>query len=91
MNTNQIEQPSIDYCGIADQRLVSILAGILVQNQIPDHATHFEREMILGLLAYGYEGEDGRKSYHLSIRGHLVYDLLANNGKFCLENDNEKW
>jgi hypothetical protein len=89
--TKEIEQPSIDYCGIADQRLLTILAGILVQNQIPDHATHFEREMVLGLLAYEHDGGDGRKSYHLSIRGHLVYDLLANNGKFHLENGDEKW
>lgn len=91
MNTNQIEQPSIDYCGIADRRLLTILGAILVQNQMPEDTDYFEREMVLGLLAYEYDGEDGKKSHHLSVRGHLVYDLLANNGKFCLRNGNEKW
>jgi hypothetical protein len=91
MKTNEIEQPSIDYCGIADRRLLTILGRILVHNQIPEDADYFEREMVVGLLAYEYDNGDGKKSHHLSVRGHLVYDLLANNGKFHLEGGNEKW
>jgi hypothetical protein len=90
MKTKEINQPRIDYCGISDRRLLMILGEILVQNQIPNHATHFESQMVVGLLAYEFEGEDGRKSYHLSRRGHLVYDLLANNAKFSLESDNAR-
>jgi len=45
----------------------------------------------LGLLTYEFEGEDGRTSYHLTIRGHLVYDLLANNGRHLMEAGHEEW
>lgn len=92
MNTIlEIEQPSIDYCGIQDRRLLSFLGEILVHNRIPKSVDGHEKEMLLGLLAYEYDGEDGKKSYHLTIRGHLVYDLLANNGKLMLENGDEAW
>lgn len=92
MNTAiETKQPSIDYCGIQDQRLLNFLGEILVHNRMPRSADGHEKEMLLGLLAYEYEGEDGRNSYHLTIRGHLVYDLLANNGKLLLRNDHEEW
>ncbi len=89
--TEEAKQPSIDYCGIADRRLLKILGDILVHNRMPEDAGRFETEMVLGLLAYEYGGENGQRSYHLSVRGHLVYDLLANNGKAYLENGDEKW
>lgn len=89
--TQEIEQPQIDYCGIADQRLVNLLGEVLVHNHLPDWADDHEREMLRGLLTYEYESEDGRTSYHLTIRGHLVYDLLANNGRHLMEAGHEEW
>ena len=87
----EIKQPQIDYCGIADRRLVNLLGEILVHNHLPKWANGHEREMLLGLLAYEYEAGDGRTSYHLTMRGHLVYDLLANNGRHLVEAGHERW
>lgn len=87
----EIKQPQIDYCGIADRRLVNLLGEILVHNHLPKWANGHEREMLLGLLVYEYEAENGRASYHLTIRGHLVYDLLANNGRHLMEAGHEAW
>ena len=90
-NNQESEQPSIDYCGIQDRRLLSFLGEILVHNRMPKTIDGHEMEMLLGLLAYEYDGEGGKKSYHLTIRGHLVYDLLANNGRHLMEAGHEAW
>lgn len=86
--TSEIEQTRLGYCGIEDQRLLAVLGEILVHNRMPDGTPDHEREIIRWLLAYEYEGDDGRKSYHLSVRGHLVYDLLAS---FTAENGRAEW
>jgi hypothetical protein len=91
MKTQEIEQPRIGYCGIDDRHLLAVLGEILVNNQIPDGTPDHEKEIIRWLLAYEYEGDDGRKSYHLSVRGHLVYDLLASVGASQWEAGREEW
>jgi hypothetical protein len=91
MKTQEIEQPRIGYCGIDDRHLLAVLGEILVNNQIPDGTPDHEKEIIRWLLAYEYEGDDGRKSYHLSVRGHLVYDLLATMGTSQLELSHAEW
>jgi hypothetical protein len=89
--TTEIEQKRLGYCGIEDQTLLAVLGEILVHNRIPDSTPDHEREIIRWLLAYEYEGDDGRKSYHLSVRGHLVYDLLASFAASHSENGHEEW
>ena len=89
--TQEIEQPRIGYCGIDDGRLLALLGEILVHNRIPDGTPDHEKEIVRWLLAYEYDGDDGRKSYHLSVRGHLVYDLLATTSAGQPENGHEEW
>lgn len=88
--TTETERPAINYCGIGDKRLLAFLGEILVYNRFPEWADRLERELILGLLAHEHDGNDGRKYYQLTIRGHLVYDLLANNGQRLMDL-NKRW
>lgn len=70
--------------------MLTYLGEILVHNQFPRSADSIERELILGLLCYEYEDEGGSRSYHLTVRGHLVYDLLANNANYPV-GGNRRW
>ncbi len=90
MKTQGIEQTRLGYCGIEDQRLLALLGEILVHNQMPDGTPENEKQIVRWLLAYEYEGDNGQKSYHLSVRGHLVYDLLAGFAASQSENGHEE-